>query len=120
MSATGCTTRRRQTRVVRVTGLMLDMPALFPYNAGMKTTPPIQYTLRGIPRELDEAIRRKAKREGISLNKAAIQALDEGLRASGEEILHHDLDDLIGTWIDDPEFDKIIEEMDVIDPEMWE
>ena len=98
------------------------MPALSAYNAGMKmkNRQTVQYTLRGIPRELDEAIRRKAKQEGISLNKAVIQTLDEGLRASGEEILYHDLDDLIGTWVDDPEFDKIIEEMDVIDPEIWE
>ncbi|NQT85163.1 hypothetical protein HQ560_00260 [bacterium] len=96
------------------------MPALSAYNAGMKTTQRIQYTLRGIPQELDEALRRRAKEERISLNKAVIQTLDEGLRASGEEILHHDLDDLIGTWVDDPEFDKIIAEMDVIDPEIWE
>jgi hypothetical protein len=96
------------------------MPALSAYNAGMKKTHTAQYTLRGIPRELDEALRRKAKREGISLNKAAIRALRQGMELSGETVLNHDFDDLIGTWVDDPEFDKVIEEMDVIDPEMWE
>jgi len=96
------------------------MPACLAYNAGMKIAQKIQYTVRGIPRELDEALRREAKQEGISLNKAVIQAIEEGLKRSGVEVLNHDFDDLIGTWVDDPEFDKIIEEMDVIDPEMWE
>jgi hypothetical protein len=86
----------------------------------MKNTHTTQYTLRGIPRELDEAIRRKAKREGISLNKAAIRALDEGVRLSGERILHHDLDDLAGKWVHDPAVDEALESMRVIDPELWE
>jgi hypothetical protein len=33
--------------------------------------------------------------------------------------VHADLDDLIGTWVDDPEFDKAIEEQDQIDEEKW-
>ena len=30
-----------------------------------------------------------------------------------------DLDDLAGSWVDDPEFDAIIAEMDQVDPELW-
>jgi hypothetical protein len=29
------------------------------------------------------------------------------------------LDDLAGTWVHDPEFDKAIEEMHRVDPELW-
>jgi hypothetical protein len=38
---------------------------------------------------------------------------------TGEEIVYHDLDDLAGTWVDDPEFDKAIEEQHKVDPELW-
>ena len=37
----------------------------------------------------------------------------------GSNSQFHHLDFVIGTWIHDPEFDKIIEEQRQIDPEMW-
>ena len=30
------------------------------------------------------------------------------------------MDDLAGTWFDDPEFDRALEEMDQVDPELWQ
>lgn len=89
------------------------MPANRAYIAG------VQYTLRQIPRELDAALRRKAKREGKSLNQVALEALTRGAGTEQAPLKFHDLDFAIGTWVDDPEFDKIIEEQDQIDPEMW-
>ena len=32
---------------------------------------------------------------------------------------YSDLDDLAGTWIDDPEFDGIIADLDRVDEELW-
>ena len=42
-----------------------------------------------------------------------------GLGLAEEAPRHHDLDDLAGTWVDDPEFDRAIEAMDQVDPELW-
>ena len=32
---------------------------------------------------------------------------------------NHDLDFAIGTWVEDPEFDKAIADQRQIDPDMW-
>lgn len=79
----------------------------------------MQYTLRKVPRELDKALRRKAKAEGKSLNQVALEALSRGANLDEPKKKFHELDFAIGTWVEDPEFDKIIEEQRQIDPEMW-
>ena len=79
----------------------------------------MQYTLRGIPRKLNDAIRRKARQEGSSLNKAALDAMARGLGLAEDRPVYHDLDDLVGTWVDDPAFDEAIREMDAVDPDLW-
>ncbi len=58
-------------------------------------------------------------RERKSLNETVLEALEMGLGISGDRVRHADLDDLAGTWVDDPEFDRAIEEMDRADPELW-
>jgi hypothetical protein len=78
----------------------------------------VQYTLRQVPAAVDAALREKARREGKSINEATIETLAEGLAAKGE-IVHHDLDFLIGSWVEDKEFDKALKDQDRIDPEMW-
>jgi len=80
----------------------------------------IQYTLRKIPPQIDRELRRRANEERKSLNEVALQALERGLDLADTPVRHHDLDDLIGTWVEDPEFDQAIEEMDQIDPELWQ
>jgi hypothetical protein len=92
---------------------MLDLPALPADNAGM------QYTIRNIPKSLDQALRKRAREEGKSLNEAVVEVLKKALLGSGGPVQHHDLDFMIGTWVEDPEFDKAIEAQDQIDPEMW-
>lgn len=39
----------------------------------------MQYTIRGIPRSVDRALRERARRENRSLNEVAVEALAEGL-----------------------------------------
>ena len=95
------------------------MPALIAYNAGMEDKHAIQYTLRGIPRRVDSALRRKAKREGVSLNRAALHAIAHGLGLDDEKPVYDDLDDLAGTWVEDPAFDEAIREIDSVDPDLW-
>jgi hypothetical protein len=79
----------------------------------------MQYTLRKIPRDLDKTLRRKAKQEGKSLNEVALEAMMRGANVGGGPKKFHDMDFAIGTWVEDPEFDKIMQEQDQIDPEMW-
>ena len=57
----------------------------------------MQYTIRNIPRQVDRALRAKAKVEGKSLNEAVVEALRQGLGLSGELGKQRDLSDLAGT-----------------------
>ena len=45
-----------------------------------------------------------------------LRALERGLGLAEEQPRYHDLDDLAGTWVDDPEFDRAIEAMDQVEP----
>lgn len=98
--------------------IAIDLPANVAYIVGMaeKHT---QYTIRKVPPHLDEELRRRAHQEHKSLNELALWALARGLGLSEQEVRHHDLDDLAGTWVDDPAFDQAIEAMDQVDPELW-
>lgn len=82
----------------------------------MKST---QYTIRQVPPEVDKALRRKSREERKSLNEVVLDALKKGAGLSSQPVVHRDLNFLIGSWVEDPEFDKIIKEFDQIDPEMW-
>jgi hypothetical protein len=97
---------------------LLDVQALMAYNVGMKRAKTVQYTIRGVPAFVDRAIRARAKKENKSLNQLALEALEQAL-GLGQPKVHTDLDELIGTWVEDPEFDKAIEEQDQIDEEKW-
>lgn len=81
-------------------------------------------TLRNIPREIQEAIQRRAREEGLSFNKTVLRMLEEalGLRRGKSGGLHHDLDHLAGTWsqAEAAEFDATLAEQRRIDPELWE
>ncbi len=79
-----------------------------------------QVTIRRVPERVKQLLKELAKREEKSLNQIMLEVLERGLGLAGEEIVYHDLDDLAGTWVEDPEFDKAIEEQHRIDPELWE
>jgi len=82
----------------------------------MKT---MQYTIRGVPDRVDALLRLRARKEHKSLNTVTIEVLSRGSGVGEEEFEFHDMDDLIGTWVDDPEFAAAIESMHVIDEELW-
>ncbi len=79
-----------------------------------------QYTLRKVPPHVDRELRKKATQERRSLNEVALQALERGLNLTDQPLRHHDMDDLVGTWVEDPEFDQAMAQMDQIDPELWQ
>lgn len=79
----------------------------------------MQYTIRNLPARLDEAIRKRAKEEGKSLNAVAVEALMAafGLRGSIEPV--RDLSDLAGSWVEDAAVDDALRAQRDIDDEMW-
>jgi len=94
------------------------MHALPLYYACMKKKP-LQYTVRNVSDRMDMRLRETATEYGVSLNTAALSALSRGLGMEMESVAYHDLDDLIGTWVQDDEYDKAMAEMDRVDEEMW-
>ena len=85
-----------------------------------------QLTVRGFDDELSERIRRLAKRDGTSLNQAALKLLRKGAGladpAQKADTIGSALDHLIGSWSDDEaaELDAVLQEFEVIDEGAWQ
>lgn len=92
---------------------MLAMAAYGAYNKCM------QYTIRGIPPEVDRAMRARAKASGKSLNELAVAALTEAVGLAGQPVKRRNLRDLVGTWKPDAELLEALAEQDRVDEEMW-
>ena len=78
----------------------------------------MQYTIRDIPRDIDRALRKMARDEGKSLNRAIIDALRR-VTGLGQTVQYHDLDWAAGRWTEDPGFDAAMAEQDKVNPEDW-
>jgi hypothetical protein len=80
----------------------------------------VQYTVRDVPPTVDAALRRRARREGKSLNRLLREALvrEAGL-GEADGVVHHDLDRLAGLWEPDPAFDAAIAAQDTVDEDLW-
>jgi len=80
-------------------------------------------TVRNLPPKVAKAIREKARKERLSMNKAVIKLLEEATGATQEtrKVVHHDLDHMAGTWsqAEYEEFMEALREQRQIDPEMW-
>jgi plasmid stability protein len=79
----------------------------------------MQYTIRNIPDHVDRALRRRAEREGKSLNEVATEALARGLDLEGQVVRRRDLSSIAGSWVRDREVDRALEEQRKIDPDLW-
>lgn len=82
----------------------------------MKAQSTRTYTVRGVPTDVDAALRKKAAAEKKSLNQIVVEALS--LAAIGR-VKKCDLSDLVGKWEDDPAFDEIIASQRKIDWAKW-
>ena len=81
-------------------------------------------TLRKVPGEVAGKIEKKARESHVSLNKAVIQILEEGLGmgpGAKKKPLYHDLDHLAGSWSKPAadRFQKRLTGSRRIDPELW-
>ena len=84
-----------------------------------------QLTVRGFDDELAERIQRLARRDGTSLNQAALKLLRKGAGLADPnqrpDTVGSSLDHLIGAWSDDEaaELDAALQEFKVIDDGAW-
>ena len=79
----------------------------------------MQYTIRSIPEAIDRAVRHRARREDKSINAVVVEALARGLDLEAGSVEHTDLDHLIGTWQEDPAFDRAIADFERVDDDAW-
>ena len=85
----------------------------------------MQLTIRGLPPEVEEAVRNEAKKERISLNKAVIRLLERALGKPGPHqpvSINHDLDRFCGVWTEEEasELEDRFRTIRNIDEELWD
>ena len=78
----------------------------------------IQYTIRKIPEYIDRIARDQSKKKHKSLNSVLLEALAKGLDTD-KQIEYHDMDDLAGTWVADPDIDAALDSFNKIDEDLW-
>lgn len=76
-------------------------------------------------REIEGAIRREAKKEGVSMNRIVIRLLEKALGRPGPGVLpeaHDDLDRFCGIWSPEEaeELEGRLSQTRPVDPELWE
>ncbi|WP_298268337.1 hypothetical protein [Geobacter sp.] len=79
-------------------------------------------TLRGIDETIAEALKKKARREDISVNAVVLKLLRESLGIEKKRnVVYDDLDHLAGTWNaqDLAEFERATAVFEKVDEEMW-
>jgi hypothetical protein len=76
----------------------------------------VQYTVRGIPPDVDRVLRRRAATRKQSLNQVI---LDELTAATTGARKRADFHDIVGQWTPDPAFDEVLASQRQIDPKKW-
>ena len=92
---------------------LLAADACIAYNECM------QYTIRGIPVAVDNALRERARAAGKSLNEAVVDALAEGSGMAGSRRKRRDLGDIARTWKTDKAVDAALADQDRVDEDLW-
>ena len=82
----------------------------------MKQQADLQYTIRGIPAEVDRVLRKRAARRKQSLNQLIVEELTA---ATLGERPKADFSDLVGRWTPDPAFDETVASQRQIDWDKW-
>jgi len=82
----------------------------------MKEQANIQYTIRGVPAEVDRALRQRAAHRKQSLNQLLVEELTA---ATLGEKPRADFTDLVGRWTPDSAFDEILASQRQIDWDKW-
>ncbi len=83
-----------------------------------------QITIRGIPPDVEKAIRKEAMEKKTSLNRAILSLLEKAVGKKGKgasKYTFNDLDHLCGSWAKDEgeEFNASLKSMREIDEDIW-
>ena len=83
-------------------------------------------TVRNLPPAVAKAVKEKARKENLSLNKAIVRLLEEATGeahdAKGKQnLVHDDLEHLAGTWsaAEYRQFARALREQRQVESEMW-
>jgi len=76
----------------------------------------VQYTIRGVPREVDRLLRQRAGQRKLSLNQLILDELTVSITGQKQR---EDFSDLAGRWVPDPAFDEIMAAQRQIDWDKW-
>ncbi len=79
----------------------------------------MHYTIRDVPKEVDEALKARAEAEGKSVSEVALEVLKQATSISGNRKKRRDLSDIAGTWIHDPAVEAALRDQDQVDAELW-
>ena len=93
------------------------MQAHHAYITGMKD---IQYTLRDVPPSVDRELRKRARRDHMSLNAVTLRAINIGIGLSETKPCFTDLDELAGTWVEDGAVDDVLSDFRKVDKDIWQ
>jgi len=87
----------------------------------MKEMRKVQYTVRDIPEAADLRLRETAAMEEISLNQAALRALERGLGLAEEPVRYRSLRQIVrpADKVDRKGWNEALGKMDAIHPEDW-
>ena len=97
------------------------MPAIYAYTAYINKKSKIQHTIRDVPEAVDSRLRQRATSEEISLNQAALQAIERGLGMAGQPIRYRSLHSLRQKPedVDHASWSNALAQMDQVNPDDW-
>jgi hypothetical protein len=103
----------------------IDIICLHAYNKNMAT---IQYTIRGIPAQVDSRLRRLARLRGQSLNQIVIEQLTAESKPSHKQAfsskkptVNTDFDDLFGLMTPlEPAVETVLQAQRTVNPKDWQ
>lgn len=79
----------------------------------------MQYTIRGIPAAVDDALRARARAAGKSLNEVVVDALATGAGVTAAPRKRRDLSDVAGAWKADKAVELALAAQDEPDEGLW-
>lgn len=78
-----------------------------------------QYTIRNVSKQLDDALRRRARIEHKALNQVALEAMAEGLGLEQAPVRRRSFADVLGKAPREPGLEETLADQRRIDPELW-
>ena len=79
----------------------------------------MEYSVRGVPPEVDRALRARAKEQGASLNEVTLEVLAEGIGLGRGPVARRDLTGITGTWFREAAVEQALAAQDEVDEALW-